>query len=312
MSLVLPKNPNVFANSPLDRAAHLRANQEWLIGALADKRTLFIPVWKLMPFLIKNRESRREAGWITAELALPLMRPAGTTIFLGLNRDVPHFAIDVSSAPDPSGDGVLAGLGLFADLRTVAEEIDPGDAAILAQAKSLIDWHQRHGFCANCGGETESADAGYKRYCQACNTEHFPRTDPVVIMLALHGDSCLLGRQAKWPDGFYSALAGFVEPGETIEEAVARELTEEAGIKIGDVLFHSTQPWPYPSSLMIGCYARALTTEVTVDMTELSDARWFTRAEVRAALERKGGGDLRIPPPLAIAHQLVKSWIEES
>ena len=311
MSLVLPKNPNVFANSPLDRAAHLRTNQEWLAGALADKRTLFIPVWKLRPFLIKNREGRREAGWITAELALPLMRPGATTVFLGVMRDMPHFAIDVSGGPDPSADGVLAGLGHFADLRTVAEEIDPGDAAILAQAKSIIDWHQRHGFCANCGGPTSQADAGYKRYCVACNTEHFPRTDPVVIMLALHGDSCLLGRQEKWPAGFYSALAGFVEPGETIEEAVARELTEEAGIKIGDVLFHSTQPWPYPSSLMIGCFARATTTDVTVDMTELSDARWFTRAEVKDALEKRGKGDLRLPPPLAIAHQLVKSWIEE-
>ena len=130
MSLVLPKNPNVFANSPLDRAAHLRTNQDWLAGALSDKRTLFIPVWKLMPFLIKNREGRREAGWITGELALPLMRPGATTIFLGVHRDTPHFAIDVSKAPDPSNDGPLAGLGLFADLRTVAEEIDPGDAAI--------------------------------------------------------------------------------------------------------------------------------------------------------------------------------------
>lgn len=310
MSLVLPKNPNVFANSPLDRAAHFRANPDWLAEALAGKRTLFIPLWKLMPFLIKNREGKREAGWITTELAIPLMRPGATTVFLGVHRDMPHFAIDVSSMPDPSADGALAGLGAFADLRTVAEEIDPGDAAILAQAKSLIDWHQRHGFCANCGGPTTLADAGYKRYCEACNTEHFPRTDPVVIMLALHGDSCLLGRQAKWPDGFYSALAGFVEPGETIEEAVARELTEEAGIKIGDVLFHSTQPWPYPSSLMIGCYARATTTEVTIDTTELSDARWFTRAEVRDSLERRNPS-LRMPPALAIAHQLVKTWVEE-
>jgi NAD+ diphosphatase len=310
MSLVLPKNPNIFANSPLDRAAHLRTDQEWLAAALTDKRTLFIPVWKLMPFLIKNREGRREAGWITSELAMPLMQPGATTIFLGLHRDGAHFAIDVSGSPDPSADGVLAGLGTFADLRTVAEEIDPGDAAILAQAKSIIDWHQRHGFCANCGNETAQADAGYKRYCEACNTEHFPRTDPVVIMLALQGDKCLLGRQAKWPQGFYSALAGFVEPGETIEEAVARELMEEAGIKIGDVLFHSTQPWPYPSSLMIGCYARATTTEITIDGNELSDAKWFSREEIRDSLQRKGG-DLRMPPPLAIAHQLVKSWIEE-
>ncbi len=311
MSQLLPKNPNTFANSPLDRAGHLRANQEWLAGAFADKRSLFIPVWKLMPFLIKNRESRREAGWVTPELALPLMRPGAITIFLGMHRDCAHFAIDISGLPDPSAEGALAGLGTFADLRMVAEEIDPGDAAILAQAKSVIDWHQRHGFCANCGAPTVPADAGYKRYCEACNTEHFPRTDPVVIMLALNGNSCLLGRQAKWPGGFYSALAGFVEPGETIEEAVARELQEEAGIKTAEVLFHSTQPWPYPSSLMIGCYARAATTDITIDQNELSDAQWFPREAVREALEKKGAGELRLPPPLAIAHQLVKSWIEQ-
>jgi NAD+ diphosphatase len=271
-----------------------------------------MPVWKLMPFLIKGREGKHEAGWITAELALALMRPGTTTIFLGINNDVAHFAIDVSTMPDPAANGALAGLGTFADLRTVAEEIDVGDAAILAQAKSVIDWHQRHGFCANCGGATTLAEAGYKRVCEACNTEHFPRTDPVVIMLALNGDACLLGRQAKWPNGFYSALAGFVEPGETIEEAVAREIMEESGVKIGEVLFHSTQPWPYPSSLMIGCYARALTTEINLDQQELSDARWFTRNEVRDALMRRGSPDLRLPPPLAIAHQLVKSWIEQA
>lgn len=310
MSLLRPKNPNVFANSPLDRAAHFRADPEWLANALNDKRTAFIPVWKLMPFLIKNREGKHEAGWVTAELALPVMRPGATTIFLGLHRDSAHFAIDVSSLPDPTNEGALAGLGTFADLRTVAEDIDPGDAAILAQAKSLIDWHQRHGYCANCGAQTVAADAGYKRYCESCNTEHFPRTDPVVIMLALHNDTCLLGRQAKWPQGFYSALAGFIEPGETIEEAVARELQEEAGIRTADVSFFSTQPWPYPSSLMIGCYAQAASTEITIDGNELSDARWFTRAQVKESLEKKGTPDLRLPPPLAIAHQLVKAWIE--
>ena len=311
MSMVLPKNPNVFANSPLNRAGHLRCDQDWLKSALADKQSLFIPVWKLMPFLIKNREGKRETGWVTGELALPLMRPGAIVIFLGMYRDSAHFAIDISSYTDPTSEGALAGLGTFADLRTIAEEIDIGDAAILAQAKSLIDWHQRHGFCANCGEPTIAADAGYKRFCEGCNTEHFPRTDPVVIMLALNGDTCLLGRQEKWPAGFYSALAGFIEPGETIEEAVARELHEEAGITIDQVSFHSTQPWPYPSSLMIGCYARAKTTDITVDMNELSDARWFTREEVRNSLY-KGSKELRMPPALAIAHQLVKSWVEET
>lgn len=309
MNLILPKNPNVFANSPLDRAGHLRTDQAWLKSALADPNAAFIPVWKLMPFLIKNREGKRETGWVTGDLALPLIRPGTNIIFLGLFRNSPHFAIDISAISDPAKEGSLAGLGTFADLRTVAEEIDLGDAAILAQAKSLIDWHQRHGFCANCGQPTASADAGYKRVCEACNTEHFPRTDPVVIMLALNGDTCLLGRGPKWPPGFFSALAGFVEPGETIEEAVAREIKEEAGISVDQVGFHSTQPWPYPSSLMIGCYARATTTEIKLDTNELADARWFTKDQVRSALI-KGTNELRMPPSLAIAHQLVKSWTE--
>jgi NAD+ diphosphatase len=309
MQLILPKNPNVFANSPLDRAGHLRTDQAWLKAALADPKSAFIPVWKLMPFLIKNREGRRETGWVTGDLALPLMRPGATIIFLGLFKGSAHFAIDISGFRDPANEGALAGLGSFADLRTVAEEIDIGDAAILAQAKSLIDWHQRHGFCANCGQATVAADAGYKRFCEACNTEHFPRTDPVVIMLALNGDTCLLGRQEKWPPGFFSALAGFIEPGETIEEAVARECKEEAGIEVDQVAFHSTQPWPYPSSLMIGCYARAKTTEIILDGNELSDARWFTKDQVRASMAR-GTNELRMPPALAIAHQLVKTWLE--
>ncbi len=309
MSLVLPKNPNVFANSPLDRAGHLRTDPEWLKAAWSDRKSAFIPVWKLMPFLIRNREGRRETGWITGDLALPLMQPGATVIFLGLYKDSAHFAIDISGMQDPERTGALAGLGTFADLRTVAEEIDIGDAAILAQAKSLIDWHQRHGFCANCGATTAVADAGYKRVCAACKTEHFPRTDPVVIMLPTNGDTCLMGRQPKWPAGFFSALAGFIEPGETIEEAVARECKEEAGIEIDQVSFHSTQPWPYPSSLMIGCYARAKTTQIILDGNELSEAKWFTKDQIRAAMV-KGTNELRMPPALAIAHQLVKSWVE--
>jgi NAD+ diphosphatase len=309
MRLVLPKNPNIFANSPLDRAAHRRPDREWLAAALSAPTAAIMPLWKLNPFVIRGREGRREAGWITAELCRPLMRPDSLTVFLGEHRNSAHFAIDISDQADPERTGPLAGLGTFADLRTIAEEIDPGDAAILAQAKSLIDWHQRHGFCANCGQPTQAADAGYKRQCQSCRTEHFPRTDPVVIMLPTHGDKCLMGRQPKWPPGFYSALAGFIEPGETIEEAVARECKEEAGISIDEVAFHSTQPWPYPSSLMIGCFARATTTEIILDGNELSDAKWFSRDQVRAAMAR-GSNELRMPPRMAIAHQLVKSWTE--
>lgn len=309
MHLVLPKNPNVFANSPLDRAAHRRTDKNWLAQALTDRTSAFIPLWKLNPFLIRGREGRQEAGWITTELIGPWLRADTTTIFLGEHRGSAHFAIDISAETDPQHAGPLAGLGTFADLRTIAEEIDAADASILAQAKSMIDWHQRHRFCANCGNPTELSDAGYKRTCPACRAEHFPRTDPVVIMLPTHGDTCLMGRQPKWPPGFYSALAGFIEPGETIEEAVARECKEEAGISIDEVAFHSTQPWPYPSSLMIGCFARATSTDIVLDGNELSDAKWFTREKIRAAMAR-GTNELRLPPRMAIAHQLVKTWLD--
>jgi NAD+ diphosphatase len=305
------RNPNVFANSPLDRASQVRTNADWLAEKLADERSLFMPMWRLMPFLhARSGDGPRQAGWIRSGLATELMAPGAATIFLGISNDCAHFAIDLAAPDDPSKSGPLQGLGAFEDLRTVAEAIDPGDAAILAQAKSLIDWHQRHGFCANCGAKTALADAGYKRFCEGCETEHFPRTDPVVIMLAVHGDKCLLGRQAKWPRGFYSALAGFVEPGESIEEAVAREMFEETGIRAGIVQYHSTQPWPYPSSLMIGCFAEALNTEIQVDMVELEDAKWFSKEDMREALA--GRGPVRAPPSLAIAHQLIKTWVEHT
>ena len=309
MQLVLPKNPNIFANSPLDRAAHRRTDREWLAQAMSDRNTSFMPLWKLNPFVIPGRDGHREAGWVTGELVRPLLHADTITIFLGEHRNAAHFAIDISSQADPERSGPLAGLGTFADLRTVAEEIDPTDASILAQAKSMIDWHQRHRYCANCGNPTELSDAGYKRSCPGCRAEHFPRTDPVVIMLPTHGNTCLMGRQPKWPPGFFSALAGFIEPGETIEQAVARECQEEAGISIDEVAFHSTQPWPYPSSLMIGCFARATTTDIVLDGNELSDAKWFTRDQVRAAMAR-GTSELRLPPRMAIAHQLVKTWLE--
>ena len=308
----LPTNPNTFANNPLDRAGNLRADEEWLTSKLNDPSSLFIPLWRLKPLIIPARgpEHGTSAGWLTREAikALNLDRPM--TVLLGLEGDTAYFAVDISDARDPERSGPLAGLGTFEELRTVAGELSADVAAILAQAKSMIDWHARHQFCANCGSPTDPADAGYKRACGACNAEHFPRTDPVVIMLATKGDKCLLGRQKAWPPKMYSALAGFLEPGESIEEAVARELDEEAGIKISGVQYFATQPWPYPSSLMIGCFATAESEDILLDDIELEEAVWFDKATVQAALAGKGDGSLHVPPPMAIAHQLVKAWAE--
>lgn len=196
------------------------------------------------------------------------------------------------------------------DLRGLATEgtLPPEDLGALAQAKALFHWHRHHRFCANCGAPTQSDSAGWRRSCPICANQHFPRTDPVVIMMAVDGERCLLGRQSRFPPGMYSCLAGFMEPGETIETAVRRELGEEAGIAVGEVRYLGSQPWPFPASIMIGCLAEAATTAITLDDAELEDARWFSREETRAMLEGRHGEGLRCPPSMAIAHHLMLAW----
>jgi len=198
------------------------------------------------------------------------------------------------------------------DARAVAVEgaVPAPEMGVLATAKSLLGWHARHGFCANCGTATTLSCGGYRRDCAACGTEHFPRTDPVVIMLITNGDRCLLGRQARFLPGVYSCLAGFLEPGEPIEDAVRRETYEEAGVRVGAVRYHFSQPWPFPSSLMIGCEGEAEGDALVLDRTELEDARWFSRDEVRQMLERTHPDGLATPPAMAIAHALVRSFVE--
>ncbi len=198
------------------------------------------------------------------------------------------------------------------DLRSIAVQglVGAEALAVLGQAKAILSWHARHGFCANCGAATRPAAAGWRRECEICKAQHFPRTDPVVIMLALDGERCLLGRQSRWPKGMYSCLAGFVEPGETIEEAVRREIREESGIACGEVAYLASQPWPFPSSLMIGCFARALSRDIVVDGEELEDARWFKRDDVMAMFDKRHPEGLSAPMPMAIAHYILRVWAE--
>ena len=198
-------------------------------------------------------------------------------------------------------------------LWTALARLDPADMAMYGGAKMLVDWHARHRFCARCGGETALAKGGWQRNCQnqTCAAEHFPRVDPVTIMLVEHEGQLLLGRQYRFPPRNYSALAGFVEPGETIEEAVAREVFEEAGLVVRDVRYIASQPWPFPSSLMIGCHAMADSAALTIDTVELEDARWFTRAEVAQAMQGDPVAPLAVPPGRAIAHQLLRWWLEQ-
>ena len=199
---------------------------------------------------------------------------------------------------------------VVSDLRTAAVQglVPAEELGILAMAKSLLDWHRRHRFCAQCGSPTHAAAAGFRRDCSQCGTEHFPRTDPVVIMLVVRGGNCLLGRQARFIANTYSCLAGFLEPGETIEDAVRRETYEEAGVRIGAVSYTASQPWPFPSSLMIGCTAEALTDAITIDRAELEDARWFSKDEVRQMIDRQHPQDLMVAAPIAIAHHLIRGW----
>ena len=225
-------------------------------------------------------------------------QPASATdLFLGIQDGQPRF----SALEQPHADARAA----FDTIGALAED----EAPLFAAALSLAWWHSRHLFCANCGASTEIERGGWSRRCPECSAQHFPRVDPVVIMLAEHEGRLLLGRQPQYPPGRYSALAGFLEPGESIEAAVARELHEEAGIKVADVIYVASQPWPFPSSLMIGCHARALGAELTIDRTELDDARWFTREEIAAALEGDPHAAFQPPPRLAIARTLLEHWL---
>jgi NAD+ diphosphatase len=300
-----------FCGNPLDRASEKRTDSSWVADRYRDPNSLILPLWKLQPFIIgpENQRGPLEAGFLKPGLAEVLMASDAPIVLLGVNGNSAYFAIDISGSNDPANEGPLTGLGHFRDLRAAAMSgLVERDIAILGQAKAMIDWHQRHGFCPKCGSRTALGDAGYRRHCDVCGADHFPRTDPVVIMLATHGDACLVGRGKQFPPGFFSALAGFVEPGETVEEAVTREIHEEAGVRVKNVRYFTSQPWPFPSSLMMGCFAEAEDRALTIDHNELADAFWIEKDKLRAILAGENIDGLRFPPPVAIAHHLLKHW----
>lgn len=303
--MLLTQNPNAFTRSPLDRAGHHRRDAAWLEAALGADTTLIVPFHQQRP-LVREEGGAVVPGWLGAHARAAIARRDAQLLFLGLDAaGAAHFALDVDD-PDK-----LEGLGRFDDLRALGPRLSRDDLATLGPAKAVFEWHVKNRFCANCGAATQVVEAGWKRACGACAAEHFPRVDPVCIMLPAFGDKCFLARQKVWPRGMHSALAGFIEPGEAIEEAVARETLEEAGLPVTEVRMHSTQPWPFPHSLMIGVICEVAHDRETVDTFELETGRWFSRDEARLLLAGKHP-DAFCPPPFAIAHQLLKSWAEES
>lgn len=305
---------NTFAGNPLDRASERRTDAAWLRARLEHADSIAITMWDGKPLVEADSDGGVRLAYIAPRLARELSGGEERLLFLGLWKETAVFALDLEGPADPA-EGPVQGLGRFEDLRGLAMRLPGAEAAMVATAKGVFEWRRRHRFCAACGQPSEVAEAGWKRICPACRVEHFPRTDPVVIMLPVQigedgEERCLLGRQAIWPAGMHSALAGFVEPGESIEEACARELKEEAALETLTVRYHSTQPWPYPSSLMIGLIATVGPGEATPDQTELEAVRWFTRPEAQALL-RGELPDLFAPPKLAIAHQLIRAWAED-
>ncbi len=288
---------NIFAGAFVDRSGHRRKDEDWLRGAINGRDTRFVPVWgdKCLavgePFRAQLLEREQVAQFLDAQ----------ELIFLGMFRDQAVFAVRIDGAVDaPFSD-----VGEFHDLRYLGSVLPVEEANLLAHARALVLWHGLQKHCGVCGAPSRAQSGGNTRICSSadCGIQHFPRVDPAIIVLVAQGDRCLLGRQTGWPEGRYSTIAGFVEPGESLEDAVRREVAEETDIVVGEVRYHSSQPWPFPSSLMLGFNAVAHTTEIELVDGELEDAQWFTRKELRS-------GFPKLPYRLSIARRLVDRWLK--
>ncbi|MGA2124923.1 MAG: NAD(+) diphosphatase [Xanthobacteraceae bacterium] len=303
-----PKLRLGYIANPIARAGERRTDAAFLAAAATDPRAASYVIGGELVVMRKTADGIDPLFTFAQAGALGA---SGESVFLGLLDGAARFAVALDRA------GVEAAKNrpelVVADLRSITIQglVGVDHLAQIAEAKALWHWHARHRFCANCGQPTTVVHAGWRRDCPSCGAEHFPRTDPVVIMLAISGERCLLGRQARFQSGMWSCLAGFVEPGETIEDAVRRETLEEAGVPCGKVKYFACQPWPFPMSLMIGCHAEALSTAITIDRTELEDVRWFDREEVALMLLRRHPEGRATPPPFAIAHHIIRAWVED-
>ncbi|WP_193139562.1 MULTISPECIES: NAD(+) diphosphatase [unclassified Meridianimarinicoccus] len=316
-------NSLAFRDSGLQRAGHLRSDPARLRALYDSPAARVLPFWRGKP-LIAGDVDTLAPGWLPTGAA-GLEAAVEAPLFLGMDADTPRFALDLSAwEPDAVPEGALEAFfdpseqvhpafppqHRFAELRGAMTGLTPRDAELAATARALLSWHTRHRFCSNCGAATDITQGGWQRDCATCDGKHFPRTDPVVIMLITHGNSLLLGRSPQWPEGMYSLLAGFVEPGETLEAAVRREVAEETSVDVGAVHYLASQPWPFPSSLMLACHGIARSTEITVDPVEIEDACWITREEL---LEVFTGAHptIRAPRRGAIAGFIMAQWLAD-
>ena len=306
--------PTVATMLMLDRLAQKRSDEAFIKSQLALPSARILLFADLKPVVRSNAERTVSMlAWFSpAELA-EFKLPVAESIFLGADKTgAPHFALAVTEHRTRHVPGAVEKLRPIVDLRSLAMQgsMPPDELSLCGMARALAQWHENARHCGHCGGQTRVKDGGWKRRCWACGMEWFPRVDPVAIMLITDGERCLLAHEHRYGDKMFSALAGFVEPGEDIAHAVRREVFEETGVKVGEVTFMESQPWPFPHSLMLGCLGRAETTELTIDTTELADARWFSRAEARQMLERTHPDGLHVPGEQAIANVLIRSFVE--
>ena len=312
------REPNPYAAGPLERADHLRQDQTWLSASLTDPETRFVPVWRSRNLMATYQESGEtaltaaSAVWLAVEEAAEAIRQTAETVFLGLAEGRAYVALDLSHLEESKAESLTGPGSRFRDLREVGPLLGRDEGAVLAYARGLVHWHNRHRFCGVCGRPTESTQGGHVRLCtnRDCGASHFPRTDPAVIMLVHDGgDRCVLGRQRIWPPGMHSTLAGFVETGESLEDAVAREVQEEVGLALHDIHYHSSQPWPFPSSIMLGFHAEARHAPLEVNTDELESAAWYSRADLVSSPEDQS---FRLPRLDSIARRLIHDWLGQS
>jgi NAD+ diphosphatase len=302
-----PKPRLGYAQSRIERAGELRNDNAAIARLAAQPRAGAYVIGG--DLIVMKKGLALNDPLFTMQEARAL-GPASETVFLGSLDGAARFGYGIAPA---AADALKTRDGFHAtDLRSIAVQglVEPEHLPPIAEAKAVLHWHARHRFCPNCGAATQTVHAGWRRDCPKCEAQHFPRTDPVVIMLAVDGERCLLGRSPRFVPTMWSCLAGFVEPGEAIEDAVRRETCEEAGITCGRVVYFGSQPWPFPSSLMIGCHAEAVTHDIVVDRQELEDARWFSKGEIETMLTRRHPEGLTTPPPVAIAHHIIRAWLE--